>query len=86
LVGKDSANSLSDYVLGPSHILPTKGSASFSSPLSVEDFIVSSSYIEIKASDNNELYEDILDATFILAEAEGLNAHARAAQIRKKES
>jgi len=86
LVGKDSANSLSDYVLGPSHILPTNGSASFNSPLSVEDFIVSSSFVEIKASDNNELYEDILDATFILADAEGLNAHARAAQIRKKKS
>ena len=41
LKGRDSANSFSDYVLGPSHILPTNSSSRFSSPLSVEDFLVS---------------------------------------------
>ena len=48
LEGTDSAVSLSDYVLGPSHILPTNSSARFSSPLSVEDFLISSSKVAEK--------------------------------------
>ena len=84
LVGEDSANSLSDYVLGPSHVLPTGGSSRFSSPLSIEDFIVSSSYVNIDSLKDNESYNHMLDVTSAIASSEGLMAHAIAAKIRKK--
>jgi len=84
LVGEDSANSLSDYVLGPSHVLPTGGASSFSSPLSVEDFMVTSSYVHLDSAQDMQSYQQLLDTTIILANAEGLSAHAIAAQKRKK--
>ena len=84
LSGKDSANALSDYVLGPSHILPTNGSSAFSSPLSVEDFIVYSSFVDLSKSPEPENYDELLRNTSILARAEGLTAHAISAEIRKK--
>ena len=84
LSGKDSANALSDYVLGPSHILPTNGSAAFSSPLSVEDFIVYSSFVDLSNSTEPENYDELVRNTSILARAEGLTAHAISAEIRKK--
>jgi histidinol dehydrogenase len=85
LSGSDSANALSDYVLGPSHILPTNGSSVFSSPLSVEDFIVHSSFINLGESSNPEEYDELVKNTSILARAEGLTAHAISAEIRRKE-
>jgi len=84
LSGKDSANALSDYVLGPSHILPTNGSAAFSSPLCVEDFIVYSSFVDLGNSTEPENYDELVRNTSILARAEGLTAHAISAEIRKK--
>ena len=84
LSGKDSANALSDYVLGPSHILPTNGSAAFSSPLSVEDFIVYSSFVDLSNSPEPKNYDELVRNTSILARAEGLTAHAISAEIRKK--
>jgi histidinol dehydrogenase len=86
LAGKDSANALSDYVLGPSHILPTNGSAAFSSPLSVEDFIVHSSFINLDAMHMPEEYDELVKNTSILARAEGLTAHAISAEMRKKKN
>ena len=81
LKGSDSANSFSDYVLGPSHILPTNSSSRFSSPLSVEDFLVSYSYISLdKNKDNN--FNDYVEHTARIANAEGLTAHAIAAKKR----
>jgi histidinol dehydrogenase len=84
LVGEDSTNSLSDYVLGPSHVLPTGGSSRFSSPLSIEDFIVSSSYVNIDSLKDKESYNHMLNVTSAIASSEGLMAHAIAAKIRKK--
>ena len=84
LKGIDSANSFSDYVLGPSHILPTSGSSVFNSPLSVEDFIVHSSFINLDESSKLDEYDDLVKNTSILARAEGLTAHAISAEIRKK--
>ena len=86
LVGEDSANALSDYVLGPSHILPTSGSAAFSSPLSVEDFIVRSSFVDLGTTFVPEEYDELVINTSILARAEGLTAHAISAEIRKKKN
>ncbi len=84
LVGQDSANAFSDYVLGPSHILPTAGSAAYNSPLSVEDFIVHSSFVKLSSDSKIDDYDKFIANTSILARAEGLTAHAISAEIRKK--
>ncbi len=84
LKGRDSANSLSDYVLGPSHILPTNSSSRFSSPLSVEDFLVSYSYISLNKNVDPIKYEEYVKHTISIANAEGLTAHALAAKKRLK--
>ncbi len=83
LKGKDSAVSLSDYVLGPSHILPTSSSARFCSPLSVEDFLVSFSYVSLNRNNNPEIFDKYIKHTSNIARAEGLTAHAIAAEKRK---
>ena len=85
LEGADSAVSLSDYVLGPSHILPTNASSRFSSPLSVEDFLISSSKVAIKSKSNKGLYNELVDKTSLIARAEGLTAHAISVEKRKKD-
>ena len=85
LEGTDSAVSLSDYVLGPSHILPTNSSARFSSPLSVEDFLISSSKVAIKSESNKGLYNKLAEKTSLIAKAEGLTAHAISVEKRKKD-
>ena len=85
LEGTDSAVSLSDYVLGPSHILPTNASSRFSSPLSVEDFLISSSKVTIKSESNKSLYNELVDKTSLIARAEGLTAHAISVEKRKKD-
>ncbi len=84
LKGEHSANSFSDYVLGPSHILPTNSSSRFSSPLSVEDFIVSYSYVSLDREKNNKKFNEYIDHTSRIAKAEGLTAHAIAAEKRFK--
>tara|TARA_Y100000591_G_scaffold211398_1_gene183347 strand:+ start:919 stop:2214 length:1296 start_codon:yes stop_codon:yes gene_type:complete len=81
LKGRDSANSFSDYVLGPSHILPTNSSSRFSSPLSVEDFLVSYSYISLDKNKDKH-FNEYVEHTTRIASAEGLTAHAIAAKKR----
>ena len=83
-IGEDSANGLSDYVLGPSHILPTGGTSRFSSPLSTEDFMVKSTFIELGNSQNKSFYNDLIKNASILAEAEGLSAHSLSLLKRRK--
>ena len=82
--GKDSAISLSDYVLGPSHILPTNSSSRFSSPLSVEDFLISYSYVSLNKNKDINQFKKYVDHTSKIARAEGLTAHAIAAEKRLK--
>ena len=82
LKGENSANSFSDYILGPSHILPTNSSSRFSSPLSVEDFLVSYSYISLDREKNIKKFNEYIDHTSKIAKAEGLTAHAIAAEKR----
>ena len=85
LEGPDSAVSLSDYVLGPSHILPTNTCARFNSPLSIEDFMVSSTKVSIQTKHNKDFYNNLLEKTSLIARAEGLTAHAIAVEKRKKD-
>lgn len=77
-VGRYSAEALGDYCAGPNHVLPTAGSARFSSPLGVYDFQKRSSLIRCSAAGADRLGR----VAAVLARGEGLTAHARAAELR----
>jgi histidinol dehydrogenase len=77
-LGPWTPESVGDYVAGPNHVLPTGGTARFSSPLSVEDFIKRSSVI----SYSRAALEADAETIVTLAEAEGLDAHADAVALR----
>ncbi len=77
-MGPLSAVALGDYAAGPSHVLPTNGTARFSSALSTSDFVKKSSLILATRPGLERLAPDVCT----LAEAEGLTAHARSVAIR----
>jgi histidinol dehydrogenase len=77
-LGNYTPESVGDYMAGPSHVLPTAGSARFASPLGVADFVKRTSIIEYDAATLREQAADIRR----LAEVEGLDAHAEAVRIR----
>ncbi len=77
-IGEHSFEVLGDYVAGPSHVMPTSGSARFASPINVWDFI---KIISLIGLDKNTVSQ-IAPSAAILAHAEGLDAHANAAEIR----
>lgn len=80
-MGKNCPEALGDYLAGPNHTLPTSGTAKFSSPLSVDDFVKKSQYTYYTREALLSVAEDIA----YFAEAEGLSAHARSATIRFEE-
>ncbi|KQY86812.1 MULTISPECIES: histidinol dehydrogenase [Roseateles] len=77
-MGAYTSESLGDYCAGPNHVLPTAGTARFSSPLGVYDFQKRSSLIEVSAQGAQSLGGIASE----LAHGEGLQAHARAAELR----
>lgn len=77
-VGEYSFEVLGDYVAGPSHVMPTEGSARYASPLSVADFVKRISLVALNASAGARLSA----SAAILARGEGLTAHAGAAERR----
>lgn len=77
-VGELASEALGDYILGPSHIMPTSGTARFSSPVNVWDFVKITSVFGVSAPKARE----ISPAAMILAEEEGLTAHAEAIRRR----
>jgi histidinol dehydrogenase len=79
-LGAYTSESLGDYCAGPNHVLPTSGTARFSSPLGVYDFQKRSSIIEVSEQGAQVLGKIAAE----LAYGEGLQAHARAAQMRLK--
>ncbi|MFG6120465.1 histidinol dehydrogenase [Thalassobacillus sp. B23F22_16] len=79
-LGRYSSEPIGDYFAGPNHVLPTNGTARFSSPLNVDDFIKKSSIISYSERAWRENHEKI--ARF--ARLEGLEAHARAVESRKE--
>lgn len=79
-VGPWSTEALGDYMAGPNHTLPTSGSARFSSPLGVADFMKASSIIEV----GSRGFERLAPYVKVLAEAEGLYAHASSVEIRRR--
>ena len=78
LVGEKSTVVLGDYVAGPSHVLPTDGTARFSSPLNITDFIKFTSVINI----DNASLKQLGPSASVIARSEGLEAHARAVDKR----
>ncbi len=79
-MGAYTSESLGDYCAGPNHVLPTSGTARFSSPLGVYDFQKRSSLIEVSEQGAQTLGR----IASVLAHGEGLQAHARAAEMRLK--
>jgi histidinol dehydrogenase len=77
-VGEHSFEVLGDYVAGPSHVMPTEGTARFASPLSVADFVKRISLIALGADEGRRLSAPAA----LLADGEGLMAHAAAARAR----
>ena len=77
-LGAFTSESLGDYCAGPNHVLPTSGTARFSSPLGVYDFQKRSSLIEVSEKGAQSLGKIAAE----LAYGEGLQAHARAAELR----
>ncbi len=77
-LGRWSSEAIGDYCAGPNHVLPTSGTARFSSPLGVYDFLKRTSVIEISPKGAEELGR----VAASLAEGEGLSAHARSAEMR----
>jgi len=77
-LGPWTPESVGDYIAGPNHVLPTGGTARFSSPLSVDDFVKKSSVL----SYSFEALEIDGPTVMLIAEAEGLDSHARAVDLR----
>jgi histidinol dehydrogenase len=80
-MGEYSCEVLGDYVAGPSHVMPTSGTARFASPLNLLDFVHFVSLIALNSSSASSL----ADHAAVLARAEELEAHARAADLRKND-
>jgi len=78
-MGRYTSEALGDYCAGPNHVLPTSGTARFSSPLGVYDFQKRSSLIQVSAQGAQKLG----DIASVLAFGEGLQAHAQSALFRK---
>lgn len=80
-MGRYCPEALGDYMAGANHTLPTSGTAKFSSPLGVDDFIKKTQFTYY----TKEALADICDDVYYFAEKEGLNAHAKSAVIRIKD-
>lgn len=77
-LGRNCPEALGDYLAGPNHTLPTSGTARFSSPLSVDDFVKKTQYTYF----TREALASVAQDVAVFAETEGLTAHARSALIR----
>ncbi|TET86397.1 MAG: histidinol dehydrogenase [Dehalococcoidia bacterium] len=77
-IGEDSPEAMGDYTAGPSHVMPTGGTARFNSPLTINDFLKVTSVIAI----DSQTLKVIGPAAAIIAQAEGFSGHAHAVEIR----
>jgi histidinol dehydrogenase len=80
-VGEDSPESIGDYSAGPSHVMPTMGTARFASPLGVQDFLKVTSIVAVDEAGLRALGP----AAARIARAEGFTAHARSIELRLNE-
>lgn len=81
-IGENAIEALVDYAAGPSHVLPTGGTARFGSPLNILDFVKLISLVKTDAKDIKQLGKAVIQ----IAKAEGLDAHARAIETRLKDT
>lgn len=79
-LGNSCPEPLGDYFAGPNHTLPTSGTARFSSPLSVDDFVKKSQFTYF----TEEAFAEVAEKVAAFAEKEGFDAHARSAKVRIK--
>ena len=79
-MGRNCPEALGDYLSGANHTLPTSGTARFSSPLSVDDFVKKTQYTYYTKEALSKVYEDVA----FFARKEGLTAHAKSAEVRFK--
>lgn len=77
-LGENTPEPIGDYIAGPNHTLPTGGTAKFYSPLNVEDFMKKSSIISFSQKAINQIGEECA----LLADTEGLSAHAESVRVR----
>ena len=77
-LGRYCPEALGDYFAGPNHTLPTSGTARFSSPLSVDDFVKKSQYTYY----TKDALGAVADQIALFAQKEGLEAHAKSVTIR----
>ena len=77
-VGPLSVESIGDYTAGPSHVMPTGGSAVYASPLGVQDFLKATSIVRLA----RELVEEIGPGAVAIARGEGLTGHAASIELR----
>jgi len=77
-LGHYTPEAIGDYVAGPDHVLPTGGTARFSSPLNVDDFIKKTSVL----SYSREAFTRVADTCITLSDTEGLFAHSRSVKLR----
>ena len=77
-IGEDSPEVVGDYVAGPSHVMPTGGTAHFSSPVTLDDFLKVTSVVAI----DRKTLGKIGPAAATIAKAEGLDAHSQAVEVR----
>jgi histidinol dehydrogenase len=77
-LGHYTPEAVGDYLAGPSHVLPTGGTARFFSPLGVEDFVKRMSFMRFEPPKMRELGAEVMR----LAELEGLTGHAHAVELR----
>lgn len=80
-LGRNCPEALGDYFAGPNHTLPTGGTARFSSPLSVDDFVKKMQYTYY----SRDALESVASDVALFARKEGLTAHARSALVRKED-
>ena len=81
-IGEFTPEAIGDYLAGPNHTLPTAGTARFSSPLGVYDFIKRSSIISFSRTDLQRFSKTSVK----FAESEGLDAHAQSISLRIKDA
>lgn len=81
-VGETSSEALGDYIIGPSHIMPTRGTARFASPLHLRDFLKVTSIFAV----DDKAAQKLSSAAQTIARAEGLTAHAGAVDVRSLKS
>lgn len=81
-MGRNCPEALGDYLAGPNHTLPTGGTARFSSPLSVDDFVKKTQYTYF----TSEALWRVSESVSYFAEKEGLTAHAESVRIRGRKS